>query len=126
MALNSSHDSEYRRKYELSRHHAWAGTALLSVLLALRYVISRLPQYVFIPLAMVFIVYILIALVFTYRYRTGLSTRQARGHRVEPEHEDRLQEEVVRERLKLDKKKAKTEAKKLKKEIKAQEKTSKH
>jgi uncharacterized membrane protein len=92
----------------------------------LRYVISRLPQYVFIPLAMVFIVYILIALVFTYRYRIGLSTRQARGHRVEAEHEDRLQEEVVRERPKLDKKKAKTEAKKLKKEVKAQEKTSKH
>ncbi len=125
MDLNRRDDSEYRRRYEISRHHAWAGTALLSVLIALRYVISRLPQYVFIPLAMVFIVYILTALFFTYRYRAGLSTRQKRGPAVEPAQEDRLQAEAARERLKLDKKKAKTEAKKLKKELKAQERISK-
>ncbi len=125
MTLNRRDDSEYRRKYEITRHHAWAGTALLSVLLALRYVISRLPQYVFVPLAMLFIVYILIALFFTYRYRAGLCTRQKGGPAAEPAQEDRLQEEAARDRLKLDKKKTKTEAKKLKKELKAQEKASK-
>jgi hypothetical protein len=53
--------SEYARKYEIFRHHAWAGTAFLSILLALRYFIAEIPRYIFIPLGTLLIVYILIA-----------------------------------------------------------------
>ncbi|MBW2077158.1 MAG: hypothetical protein JRI71_06370 [Deltaproteobacteria bacterium] len=31
--------TEHKRRYDIFRHHAWAGTAFLSVLLALRYII---------------------------------------------------------------------------------------
>jgi len=36
MGMSQKNLSEYKRKYDIFRHHAWAGTALLSVLLAVQ------------------------------------------------------------------------------------------
>jgi len=36
MGMSQKDLSEYKRKHDIFRHHAWAGTALLSVLLAVR------------------------------------------------------------------------------------------
>ena len=62
---------DYRRKYEIFTHHAWAGTAFLSILLALRYFVGAIPHYIFIPLGTLLIVYILIAVLDTYIERAS-------------------------------------------------------
>jgi len=116
--------SEYKRKYEIFRHHAWAGTAFLSILLALRYFITAIPRYIFIPLGTLLIVYILIAVLYTYRYRAGLSRRRESDRQSQPTGIPGGQT-VAPESLKIEKKKAKSEAKTRKKEQKVLAKTSK-
>jgi hypothetical protein len=115
--------SEYKRKYEIFRHHAWAGTAFLSILLALRYFIASIPRYIFIPVGILLIVYILIALVYTYRYGAGLSGTRDRGRSAELSEMENAQTPGP-EGLKIEKKRAKTEAKVRKKEQKAIKKAS--
>ena len=115
--------SEYARKYEIFRHHAWAGTAFLSILLALRYFITAIPRYIFIPLGTLLIVYILIAVLYTYRYRAGISKRQESGQPSQPTERPGVQT-VAPESLKIEKKRAKSETKARKKEQKSPAKTS--
>ena len=103
--------NENKRKYDMSRHHAWAGGILLSVLLAVRILFEIEDIYV-IPIAVILIVYILIALFLTYKYRSGLATQQKTVQEVHI-HSD--ESEIEKERLKVEKKKAKAEAKKAKK-----------
>jgi hypothetical protein len=116
--------SEYARKYEIFRHHAWAGTAFLSILLALRYFIGVIPRYIFIPLGTLLIVYILIAVLYTYRYRAGISKRQEYDRPSQPTGGAGVQT-VAPESLKIEKKRAKSEAKAWKKEQKSLVKTPK-
>jgi hypothetical protein len=115
--------SEYKRKYEIFRHHAWAGTALLSILLALQYLVTSIPRYIFIPLGTLLIVYILVAVLFTYKYRAGLSKIEDLDRAVEP---SRMGKEPAPEpdSLKIEKKRVKSEAKARKKEQKALAKSS--
>ena len=108
--------SEYRRKYEISRHHAWAGTALLSLLLAFRYFITSIPDLVFIPIVSILAFYILIGLICTYRYRAGLSTGRRLDSTSEVLEKEKIRAEVEKKRIKLDKKRAKAEEKVRKKE----------
>ena len=115
--------SEHARKYEIFRHHAWAGTAFLSILLALRYLVTSIPPYIFIPLGTLLIVYILIAVLYTYRYRAGLSKRQEYDQPSQPTGKPGVQT-VAPESLKIEKKRAKSEAKARKKEQKTLAKTS--
>jgi MFS superfamily sulfate permease-like transporter len=115
MGMSQKDLSEYKRKYDIFRHHAWAGTALLSVLLAVRYLIASLPRYIFIPLFSILIVYILIALLFTYKYRAGLSRIEESHHVSEQLEREKTQAQVEKKRFKLEKKKAKTKAKQEKK-----------
>ena len=103
--------NENKRKYDVSRHHAWAGAILLSVVLAVR-VLFEIDDIITMSLAVVLIAYILIALFLTYKYRSGLSTQQKT---VQDVHIHTAEAEIERERLKIEKKKAKTEAKKAKK-----------
>ena len=115
--------SEYKRKYEIYRHHAWAGTAFLSILLALRYFIASIPRYIFIPLGSLLIVYILIAVIYTYRYRAGFSGTRDPDRAVEPSETGKPQTPEPGS-LKIEKKRAKSEAKALKKAQKALSKAS--
>jgi hypothetical protein len=101
-----------RRKYELSRHHAWAGTAFLSVLLAAR-LLFPVPDEIVLPFASLLIIYILTALFFTYKYRKGLSAEMPVVSK--DAEKKRLGEEVEKKRLKLEKKKIKAELKAKKK-----------
>lgn len=109
--------SEYKRKYDISRHHAWAGGILLSVLLAIRLLIP-LPDEIILPLAIILIVYILIALFFTYKYSSGLSSTQQIAPLPESIEKEKIQADLEKERLKVEKKKAKAEAKAQKKKVK--------
>lgn len=95
----------HRRKYEIFHHHAWAGLALLSVFLALRYFIS-FPNWISLPVVFCLVLYIIIALFFTYRYSSALS---------EDEPPVPQNEGMKKGRLKLEKKIVKAELKALKK-----------
>ena len=108
--------SEYKRKYHTFRHHAWAGLGFLSVVLAVRLLFSEQTQ-ILTPVVVILLIYILVALLFTYIYREGLSA-QDQVVKVESSVEiekERIDAEVEKERLKLEKKKAKAEAKAKKK-----------
>ena len=108
--------SEYKRKYQMFRHHAWAGLGFLSVLLAIRLIFPD-QAGILTPVIFVLVVYVVVALLFTYRYRAGLLAREE-VVQVQPSVElekEKIQAEVEKERLKVEKKKAKAELKKAKK-----------
>ena len=106
--------SEYKRKYDMSRHHAWAGSVILAVLVTIRgfLELSKIDvnDLIIVTLGLILVFYVLISVVFTYRYRAGLSSVQKNVVEVKIESNN-----LEKERLKLDKKKAKSEAKKAKK-----------
>jgi high-affinity K+ transport system ATPase subunit B len=91
---------ENRKRYNLFKHHAWAGTALLSVLLAIRILIP-FPNQLFIPLGVILIIYILFTVSFTYRYSTALSSDDT----------SQQSESLEKDKLKMEKKRLKNEAK---------------
>jgi hypothetical protein len=108
--------SEYKRKYNAFRHHAWAGLGFLSVILAIKLIFIESTE-ILTPVIFILAIYIVIALLFTYRYRSGLSgedTIVKVGPSVEIEKE-RIKADVEKERLKVEKKKVKADAKAKKK-----------
>lgn len=108
--------SEYKKKYQRFRHHAWAGLGFLSVAFALRLLFPESFEMLT-PVIFILVIYIVVALLFTYGYRAGLSAEE-KVVQVQPSVEiekEKIHAEVEKERLKLEKKKAKTEAKKTKK-----------
>jgi len=107
-----------KERYDIFRHHAWAGTVLLSVLLAVRYMIPQFPHYLFTILCTLLIVYIVLALFYTFKYRRGLSERAMTGREPDDTNEEKQQAKIDKELLKIDKKKAKAETKQRKKDEK--------
>jgi hypothetical protein len=112
--------AEYRKKYDISRHHAWAGTALLSVVLAVRIFIltgegPKIPDIIFFPIVLVIIIYILISLIFTYNYRSSLTAEQERISSADVIEKHKIDADLEKARLKVEKKKAKGEVKRIKK-----------
>ena len=118
--MNKKNLAEYRKKYDIARHHAWAGTAILSVVLAIRIFLStggtaNIPDIIFLPIILVIAFYVLISLLFTYMYRSGLSIEQEKISSSEEIKKHKIDATLEKERLKLEKKKAKSEAKRIKK-----------
>lgn len=108
--------STYKKKYQAFRHHAWAGLGFLSVLLAVRIIFPE-PSKILTPVIFVLIIYVVVALLFTYKYRAGLSVGE-KIVQVQPPIEvekELIRANVEKERLKLEKKKAKAEIKAKKK-----------
>ena len=109
--------SEYKKKYQTFKHHAWAGLGFLSVLLAIRLLTNDFE--ILTPIIGILLVYIVVALIFTYRYSAGLSAEEAVTH-VQPStdielEKEKLKAKLEKKRLKIEKKKAKAEIKKAKK-----------
>ena len=133
--MNKKPKTDYKHRYAIAKHHAWAGSVLLAILGALRWFISdtEYPQQdlYFIIAGILIIIYILIALFFTYRYRSGLSQQGSiiQGHILSKDESqstlDSSQISFQKEQAKIQKKLAKTESKRLKKMNKAQEKDEK-
>ena len=110
---------ERRRTYAMARHHAWAGSVLLAVLLALRIFLETTELYIdniiFLSIGIILICYILVALLLTYRYRSSI---------IEPDQIQIIKQDVTqelprmpsKEQVKIEKKKAKNEYKLLKKQ----------
>ena len=107
--------TDYKRKYDLFRHHAWAGLGFLSVLGFLRIIFVDLADLLQ-PILIILIIYVVISLLLTYMYHSGLSAKQEFIQREIIHHTDdvekhKIHAEVEKERLKLEKKKAKASVK---------------
>ena len=105
--------AEYKKKYQNFRHHAWAGLGFLSVTLAIRVIFPEIDDRIMIPIILLLIIYILIALIFTYKYRSGLASKEE-IIKLSPSvtiEKEKIKTEVGKECLKLEKKKAKSKAK---------------
>jgi len=113
--MNSKDLSEYKRKYNAFRHHAWAGLGFLSVLLVIRIIVPSLSELIH-PILAVIVIYVVVSLLFTYYYRAGLTEENIKQIQLSDEIEkERMKVEVNKKRLNVEKKKAKAEAKKAKK-----------
>ncbi len=117
---------DYKRKYDIARHHAWAGSILLSLVLALRIFleisdISNIPDIIILPIGIGFFIYTLISLFYTYKYRSGIGIEQ---NSIElkvvsdKSNQSEIDVKIKKEELKAEKKKVKAEAKKIKKSSK--------
>ena len=128
--MNKKPKTDYKHRYAIAKHHAWAGSVLLAILGALRWFITdtEYPKQdlYFIIAGILIIIYILISLFFTYRYRSGLSQKESiiQGQRTDNDGSrstvDSSQIFIQKEQAKIEKKLAKTESKRLKKMNKAQ------
>ena len=121
-----------KAKYAMAKHHAWAGSILLAILLAIRVFFetteNQINDALFLGIGIVIILYILIALLFTYRYRSGLSITEEKADKIIPSGsttKEKIQSDLEKERLKLEKKRIKAEAKASKKQQKEKEKSLK-
>jgi hypothetical protein len=127
--------TEYKKKYHAVRHHAWAGSVLLAVLLAMRLFLEisdiSIDDRIILLIGSIVVVYTLGALFFTYKYRSGLSAEgEEKIVHIRPSPDElkseTIQADLEKECLKVEKKKTKAEtkkAKKLAKEKTKQEKT---
>jgi hypothetical protein len=116
--------SENKKKYHAARHHAWAGSVFLAILLAIRIFFETSDTYfehmniIILLIGAIIVVYTLTALFYTYKYRSGLTLEEKNGQ-VQAVSDDvekeRIHAEVEKERLKVEKKKAKAKAKREKK-----------
>lgn len=118
--MNEKRLSEYKKKYHAYRHHAWAGLGFLSVVLAFRLIFFEEAEYLT-PIVIVLTIYIIVALIFTYRYRSGLASEE-KIVRIESSSDDikkkKIDSDLENKRLKLEKKKIKADLKSKKKSIK--------
>ncbi len=123
--MNKKDLSEYKRKYDVSRHHAWAGSVLLALLIATRTFLEisniNVNDIIVVIIGVILIIYTLLSVFLTYKYSSGLTSEQKKV--VEVHHRDsddelekkKIDSDLEKERLKLEKKKAKAELKKVKK-----------
>ena len=88
----------------------------LSVTLAIRLIFLE-STVILTPVIVILAIYIIIALIFTYRYREGLnaSIGTVMGDPSIEFEKEKLKTDIEKEKLKLEKKKAKSEIKKQKK-----------
>ncbi len=129
--MNKKNLAEYKKKYDMSRHHAWAGSVLLAVLIATRSFLElsnvKVNDTIVVAIGLILVFYTLASVFLTYKYRSGLNSEQKKVVEVvHHESKDDLEKkkidaEVEKKRLKLEKKKAKAEAKKAKKQQKEKE-----
>ena len=99
-----------KKKYPLAKHHAWGGLALLSLISALRLLFPDIPDWITLPLIGILIVYILIWLGLTYRFRKELPEERPSPD-IPGKEEEKIRKKEAKNRLKLEKKRAKAESK---------------
>jgi len=111
--------SDKRKKYALSKHHAWAGSILLAILLAIRifFETSKINEYnqIILIIGFFIIIYMIIALIFTYKYRSGLSSDEKSINLSINQEKVKINKKFNNNYSKIEKKKAKEKLKELKK-----------
>lgn len=120
--MNQKNLREYKKKYDIARHHAWAGSVLLAVLIAIRGFLEltdiKLNDTIVLIIGIILIIYILISVFYTYRYRSGLSDEQKKIEvhiKSKDYKKQEIEAKVEKQRLKVEKKKEKNDAKIIKK-----------
>jgi len=116
--MNEKKLVEYKRKYDISRHHAWAGSVILAIVLAIRIFLETteiiINDWIIIIIGGIIVIYTLSAVILTYKYRSGLTSEQkvieihTSSNGIEKEQ---LITKAEKERLKIEKKKAKAKLK---------------
>ena len=111
---------DHTRRYAIARHHAWAGSVLLAILLALRVFMEsstyHIPENIFIGIGILLVCYIIIALLFTYKHRSGLvQQKQNKPVATSTSNNESI---VSKDQQKIQKKQVKAEIKKQKKQQK--------
>ena len=99
-----------KKKYPLAKHHAWGGLAMLSLVSALRLLFPGIPDWLAFSLIGILIVYILVWLGLTYRYRKE-SPEESSSLDSAGKEEEKIRKKEAKNRLKLEKKRAKAEIK---------------
>jgi len=102
--------TEYKKKYHRFRHHAWAGLGFLSVMLVIRLLNEELSDIIT-PILVILIIYIVIALLFTYRYSAGLAAEQQTIQQLK-DTTDSVEKEKIQSKIKKKKLKAELKTKK--------------
>ena len=109
----------FREKYSVFKHHAWAGSVLLAVLLATRVFLEKLGvknyDTLFVAIGSILVLYTLSAVILTYRYRSGLYVDSNMGNLHVHYPSDNPDVKREKQFLKTEKKKLKAEVKKIKK-----------
>lgn len=111
--MNNKDLDTQKRKYHIFKHHAWAGLGFLAVLFALRF-IHPLSTVILSPIIFILIIYIVISLILTYKYRSGLYA-QSEKVSIYVENENEVSKKYKSNRSKIEKKKVKAELKAKKK-----------
>ena len=115
--MNEKKLAEYKRKYDIARHHAWAGSVILAIFLALRFFLETtdviIDNWIILLIGIIVIIYTLTAVIFTYRYRSGLTSQQKiiEVHTSSEIEKEPLKAKAEKEKMKIEKKKAKAKLK---------------
>jgi hypothetical protein len=114
--------SDIKKKYAISKHHAWAGSIFLAILLAIRVFLEtseiNIDDGIILSIGLLILVYVLVSLILTYKYRSGLTIDE---NIIQPSYSsdnnknEKIKAKIDKERLKKEKKKSKNELKKIKK-----------
>ena len=114
--------SDIKKKYAISKHHAWAGSIFLAILLAIRVFLEtseiNIDDRIILSIGFLILVYVLLSLILTYKYRSGLTTNEniiQPSYSLDNNKNEKIKAKINKERLKKEKKKSKNELKKIKK-----------
>ena len=83
--MNSKDLTKLRKEYQRFRNHLLAGLGFLLVVIVFRLIFFETAAF-FMPIVLILIIYILIALIFTLKYHSNLSTEE-KSIKVEPSFE---------------------------------------
>lgn len=112
--MNNKDLNLQKRKYHIFKHHAWAGLGFLAVLFALRFIFP-LSTTILQPIIFILIIYILIALFLTYKYRSELSVQPDSLTTSIDSKKQKSNKKNEKYQFKIEKKRAKAEIKSKKK-----------
>ena len=126
--MNATKACNRQTQYQRFHHHAWAGTVLLTILLSLRIFLEiseiTVDDRIFLIGGLALILYILISLFYTYRYRFGAQKDELQPSTSVITYAQQAIE-LEMERIKSEKKTTKAEMKMMTKAAKATAKAKK-
>ena len=110
---------DHKTSYVISKHHAWAGSVLLGIILAIRVFFEmaniEVNNLIFVIIGFVIVFYILISLLLTYKHRTGLIELKETSEN-EANNKSNFEKSFSKDQLKIEKKKVKEKVKRMKKQ----------
>jgi len=126
--MSATKARNHQIQYQRFHHHAWAGTVLLTILLSLRIFLEiseiTVDDRIFLIVGLALIIYILVALFYTYRYRFDVQKDEMQSSTSAIIYTQRAIE-LEMDRIKSEKKTAKAEIKMMTKTAKAAAKAKK-